>query len=176
MTFEDATRSEKNSEQKTTPGETRSGGERSEPERSGSPGVARPDEVPDPEVPEKATRRRFSAKYKLSILNKAEACKGKKGALGELLRKEGLYSSHLNAWRKQREKGELQALSPKRRGRKASKKNRKSQREKELERENRRLKRRLEKVELMLDIQKKTSELLGIPLSDPESDESGEND
>jgi transposase-like protein len=173
MTFEVDPKDVKSPEARPSTGEMRSGGERSEPERSGSPGVARPDPVPDPEVPEKATRRRFTAQYKLRILKQADACKGKPGALGKLLRREGLYSSLLSAWRRQRKQGELRALSPKKRGRKTSQKAKKSQREKELERENRRLKRRLEKVELMLDIQKKTSELLGIPLSGPGS---GEND
>lgn len=142
-------------EEKARIGEERSGGERSEPERSDSPNVAPPDPVPNPEVPEKATRRRFSAKYKARILEKADACKGKRGALGELLRKEGLFSSQIAAWRKQRENGQLQGLVPKKRGRKGTGKPKKSQREKELERENRRLLRRNEKLELMLEIQKK---------------------
>lgn len=157
----------------TSPGEARSGGERSEPERSDSPGVAPPGQAPDPEVPEKASRRRFSPAYKLSILEKADACKGKQGALGALLRKEGLFSSHLSSWREQRKRGQMQGLAPKKRGRKSAGKPVRSQREKELEREIRRLRRRNEVVEIMLEIQKKTSELLGIPLSGPES---GEND
>jgi len=161
----------KTPETSPSPGEMRSGGERSEPERSVSPGVAQPDQAPDPEVPEKATRRRFSAQYKLRILKEADACKGKPGALGELLRREGLYSSHLSAWRQQRNKGELGAVTPKKRGRKGNGKSAKSHREKELEREIRQLRRRNEKLELMIEIQKKTSELLGIPLSGPESDE-----
>ena len=161
----------------TTPWGERSGGERSEPERSDPQGVARdettlrPVSPPDPEVPEKPVRRRFTAEYKLRILKEADRCK-KYGELGELLRREGLYSSQLSTWRKQCEEGTLSALSAKKRGRKAKKKETKSRREKELERETRRLRRRLEKVELMLEIQKKTSELLGIPLN---SDESNEN-
>ena len=166
MTFEESKKTGS-----STPGEARSGGERSELERSDSPGVAQPEPTPNPEVPEKATRRRFSAQYKARILAKADACKGRPGALGELLRKEGLFSSQLSVWRKQRENGQLQGLVPKKRGRKGSGKPGKSQREKELERENRRLRQRLEKAELIIDIQKKTSELLGIPLSSPESDE-----
>ena len=74
---------------------------------------------PDPEVPVKARRRRFSAQYKKKILEEADACKGKPGAVGALLRREGLYSSHLATWRKQREKAELDGLAPKKRGRKA---------------------------------------------------------
>ena len=73
----------------------------------------------DPEVPEKADRRRFSAEYKLRILGQAEACQGA-GDVGALLRREGLYSSHLTTWRRQREVGILSGLKPKQRGRKAT--------------------------------------------------------
>jgi transposase-like protein len=72
---------------------------------------------PDPEVPEKRPRRRFTAKYKLQILQEADACTGP-GQLGALLRREGLYSSNLTTWRRQRDQGLLDALSPKKRGRK----------------------------------------------------------
>jgi transposase-like protein len=168
--------------QETTPLGARNGGERSEPERSAPKGVAN-DEIglqsvspPDPEVPEKPVRRRFSAKYKLNILKKADAVKGIPGEIGRLLRKESLYSSQLSTWRKQRDAGTLEALSSKSRGRKAKKKQSIDPEVKELRSENRRLRRRLEKVELMLDIQKKTSELLGIPLTSPETDESEESD
>ncbi len=171
MTFEEGKKIGTVEEASTTAGGPRSGGERSEPERSGPPAVAPPDPAPNPEVPEKATRRKFSAKYKARILEKADACKGKPGALGTLLRKEGLFSSHLSVWRKQREKGQMQGLVPKKRGRKGSGKPGKSLREKELERENRRLLRRNDKLELMLEIQKKTSELLGIPMKPLDLDE-----
>ena len=171
MAFEEGPEVSTSREAMTTSGEERSGGERSEPERSDSPDVARADPAPDPEVPEKAARRRFSAEYKLSILEKVDACKGKLGALGELLRKEGLFSSHISLWRLLRKRGQLQGLAPQKRGRKGAGKPVRSLREKELERENRRLRRRNEAVEIMLEIQKKTSELLGIPLSGPESDE-----
>jgi transposase-like protein len=72
---------------------------------------------PDPEVPEKARRRHFTAKYKLRVLAKADGC-SEPGEIGELLRKEALYSSHLSKWRQQREEGALAALTPKKRGRK----------------------------------------------------------
>jgi transposase-like protein len=124
---------------------------------------------PDPEVPEKAKRRRFSAKYKLRILREADACT-KKGQLGALLRREGLYSSHLTTWRRQREEGSLQGLAPKKRGRKPNK-NRKSKREAQLERENRRLRKKLEQAETIIEIQKKVAALLGNPIESPESDE-----
>ena len=171
MTTQEDKKVGSSTEATTTPGVARSGGERSEPERSDSPGVAPPDPAPNPEVTEKATRRKFSAKYKARILEKADACKGKPGALGELLRKEGLFSSQLSVWRKQRENGQMQGLVPKKRGRKGSGKPSKTKREKELERENRRLLRRNDKLELMLEIQKKTSELLGIPMEPLDLDE-----
>lgn len=89
----------------------RSGGEHSEPERMApsrpSLGVIMGAETDllDPEVPAKAIRRRFSAKYKMKILKSAEDCKGIPGAIGALLRREGLYSSHLTTWKKQSEDG-----------------------------------------------------------------------
>ena len=124
--------------------------------------------VPDPEVNEKAKRRRFSAEYKLRILREADACKGD-GDVNALLRREGLYSSHLSSWRRQRDELAKAGLKSKKRGRKAKAED---PRVKELERENARLQRRLARVETMLEIQKKASELLGIPLNPPESDES----
>jgi transposase len=77
-----------------------------------------PEEVPDPELVERATRRKFTAKYKLEILEKADACT-EPGGIGELLRREGLYTSHLTYWRKQRKDGALAELG-KPRGRKAA--------------------------------------------------------
>ena len=125
---------------------------------------------PDPEVPEKARRRRFSAEYKLQILREAEACE--EGELGALLRREGLYSSHLGVWRRQREEGSLEGLAPKKRGRKGKRKDPLADRNAELERENRKLKKRLEQAETIIEFQKKVSEVLGIPLKSPESEES----
>ena len=115
---------------------------------------------PDPEVPEKKPRRKFTAKYKLQILQEAEACKP--GELGAFLRKNGLYSSNLTTWRRQKEDGLLQALSPKKRGRKEKEKNPLSQRVAELERETERLRRKLKKAETIIEVQKKISEILGI--------------
>lgn len=128
-----------------------------------------PAESPDPEVPEKPKRRRFSAKYKLDILRQADACR-EQGELGKLLRREGLYSSHLTTWRRQLEEGSLKALAPKKRGRKPDK-DRKSKREVQLERENRRLRKKLEQAETIIEIQKKVAALLGNPIEGPESDE-----
>ena len=71
--------------------------------------------VPDPELVERAARRRFTAAYKLSIVREADAC-SKPGEIGALMRREGLYSSHLGKWREQRDQGALGALEPKPRG------------------------------------------------------------
>jgi transposase-like protein len=121
----------------------------------------------DPEVPEKAVRRHFSAEYKLNILQQAEACRGEE-SIGALLRREGLYSSHLTTWRRQRETGILSGLSPKRRGRKASVRNPLQPEVDRLRKENLRLQKRLKRAELIMDIQKKISQILGIPLKNQE--------
>ncbi len=123
--------------------------------------------VADPEVSERPKRRRFTAEYKLRIVREADACKGD-GDIVALLRREGLYSSQLSAWRRQRDGIAKAGLALRKRGRKAKAEDPKL---KELERENARLKRRLARVETMLEIQKKASALLGIPLNPLESDE-----
>jgi transposase-like protein len=127
--------------------------------------------VADPEVPEKARRRRFTAEYKLRILEQADACT-EPGKIGELLRREGLYSSHLSAWRKQRREGSLRGLSPRKRGRKRRPKNPLAKKVTQLERENRALQERLRQAEVIIDVQKKVSQILGIPLATPEDTES----
>jgi len=126
-------------------------------------------EPSDPEVLEKASRRRFTAKYKLDILEEAEHCEA--GQIGALLRREGLYSSHLTTWRRQREAGALEALGPRKRGRKPKVRDVQSQRLGELERENERLRQRLAQAETIIEVQKKVSTLLGITLNRPESGE-----
>ena len=124
--------------------------------------------VRDLEVSEKAKRRRFSAESdKLRIVREADACKGD-GDVAALLRREGLYSSHLSSWRRQRDEIAKAGLTSRKRGRKAKAE---APRIKELERENARLQRRLARVETMLEIQKKASELLGIPLNPIDDDE-----
>ena len=125
---------------------------------------------PDPEVPEKAVRRRFTAEYKLHILRQAEVCQ-KPGGVGALLRREGLYSSHLTTWRRQRDAGILSALKPKQRGRKTNPIHPFQTEVEQLRKENNRLQKRLEKAELIIDIQKKISQILGIPLETPEKGE-----
>ena len=117
--------------------------------------------VPDPEVLEKARRRRFSATYKLEILQEADAC-SEPGEIGALLRREGLYSSHLSKWRQQREEGALEGLKPKKRGRKARPRNPLTRRVAELERDNERLRRKLEQAETIIEVQKKLSRILGM--------------
>ena len=107
--------------------------------------------VADPEVSERPKRRRFTAEYKLRIVREADACKGD-GDIVALLRREGLYSSQLSAWRRQRDEIAKAGLALRKRGRKAKAEDPKL---KELERENARLKRRLARVETMLEIQKK---------------------
>jgi transposase len=119
-------------------------------------------EPPDPEVVEKKRRRKFTAKYKLRILEEADACT-QVGQMGALLRREGLYSSNLTYWRRQRDKGILQALRPKKRGRKQIEINPLKQRVALLEREKQKLKHKLQQAEKIIEVQKKISEILGIP-------------
>lgn len=115
--------------------------------------------APDPEVkPKKATRRRFSAQYKLRILAQTDSMLP--GELGAFLRREGIYSSSLSSWRKQRESGQLVGLEPKKRGAKA--KTPEARRLAELEADNARLQRRLDQAELVIGVQKKLCELFGV--------------
>jgi len=123
-------------------------------------------QVPDPEVPAKAQRRKFTAEYKLRIVREAERCK-ELGEIGALLRREGLYSSLLTAWRREVEQGTRAALRSKKRGPKARVVD---PRVKEVERENARLRKRLEHAELIIAVQKKVSALLGIPLESPDDE------
>ena len=115
----------------------------------------------DPEVPEKKPRRNFTAKYKLEILDKADRCTHP-GQMGALLRREGLYSSNLTNWRKQRDKGLLDAMSPKKRGRKKAEKNPLAREVARLQRDNERLQKKLKQAEIIIDVQKKISQILGI--------------
>ena len=119
--------------------------------------------IPDPAVPEKPVRRRFTAEYKLRVLREAERSTGP-GELGALLRREGLYSSHLTTWRKQREEGALAGLTPKRRGRKANPDAALIAENERLRRQTARLAEKLRQAETIIEVQKKLSEILGIPL------------
>jgi len=136
---------------------------------TGTPAIGAGGSVPDPAVSEKAKRRRFTAEYRLRILREVEQCKAP-GEIGVILRREGLYSSHLTCWRRQRDQIAREGLARRKRGPKAKPQD---PRLKELERENVRLKRRLQRAEAILAIQKKASELLGIPLSQPDEDDDG---
>ena len=119
--------------------------------------------IADPAVPEKPVRRRFTVEYKLRILGEADRCT-QSGQLGALLRREGLYSSHLSTWRQQRDEGMLAGLTPKRRGRKANPDAPLIAENERLKRETRRLEAKLRQAEVIIEIQKKLSEILGIPL------------
>lgn len=122
---------------------------------------------PNPEVQDKPNRRRFTAEYKLRILTLADACTEPR-SLGALLRREGLYASNLNTWRHQRERGVLSALAPKKRGRKESVRDPLIAENKKLRRENERITKRLKQAEIIIDVQKKVSEILGIQIATPE--------
>jgi transposase len=113
---------------------------------------------PDPEVVPKAERRRYTSEYKLRILAEADACT-QPGQIGALLRREGLYHSLLDKWRKHRQEGSLQALAPHRRGPKVDPLAVENAR---LRRENERLQKRLQQAETIIEVQKKLSMLLGL--------------
>ena len=124
---------------------------------------------PDPEVVAGAKRRTFTAEYKLRILAEADAAAAQPGAIGALQRREGLYSSHLVTWRRERQTGILKGLTPHKRGPK-SKRNPQEEEMQKLRRENQRLTEQLRKAEIVIDVQKKVGALLGWPLpkADPE--------
>lgn len=117
------------------------------------------------EVVPKARRRTFTAEYKARILREADAAAGTRGAVGALLRREGLYSSHLTEWRSDAKVGALKGLS-KRRGRPP--RSAESRELEQLRREKARLEEKLRKAEIIIDVQKKVASLLGLPLATPE--------
>ena len=121
-----------------------------------------PVNAPHPEVEPKAVRRRFSAQYKRSILEQADRCTHL-GDVGALLRREGLYSSHLSNWRRQRDEG----LVPRKRGRKVDPATADRRVIAKLARENERLQRQLKKAHTIIEVQKKLSEILGLSMDDP---------
>ena len=134
----------------------------------GVPAAGNGKPIPDPAVSEKPVRRRFTAEYKLRILREADRCT-ESGQLGALLRREGLYSSHLSTWRQQRDEGTLAGLTPKRRGRKANPDAPLIAENERLKRETQRLAAKLRQAETIIEVQKKLSEILGIPLPPPDS-------
>jgi len=116
---------------------------------------------PNPEVVPKAQRRNFTANYKSWVLEEADKCRETTGQIGALLRREGLYSSHLTTWRRQREAGQLAGLTPQKRGRKIDETAAEVDR---LQRENERLERQMAQAELIIEAQKKVSEILALTL------------
>ena len=149
-------------------------GERSEPDRgpAASKTVAPEPGVlprPDAEVVANAKRRTFTAEYKLGVLAEADTATAQPGAIGALLRRESLYSSHLATWRRERQTGILKGLTPHKRGPK-SKRSPQEEEIQKLRKDNQRLTEQLRKAEIVIDIQKKVGALLGWPLpkADPE--------
>ena len=120
--------------------------------------------TPDPEVAALPKRRQFSAAYKRRIVGEANACQVLGEEVGALLRREGLYSSHLTHWRREVEAGENAALAPKPRGPKPDLAKAESRRNEALEREVARLRRKLERAEQIIEAQKKLCDLLGLPM------------
>ena len=121
---------------------------------------------PDPEVVAAPRRRRFTAADKLRILQLADACTAV-GSLGALLRAEGLYASTITTWRRQRTEGTLSALTPQKRGRKVVAPHPLRAENESLRQENARLSTRLKQAELIIEVQKKVSQILGLPLETP---------
>lgn len=132
-------------------------------ERSDEAGSAAAARLPDPEVVAKPRRRQFTAAYRLRILEEADGCRSP-GEIGRLLRREGLYSSHLFHWRKARREGTLVALAPRKRGAKPKVRNPLEPKVRELEAKVRRLEAELEKAHTILDVQEKVAGLLGFSL------------
>jgi transposase len=126
--------------------------------------------LPEPEVTVVTARRRFSPKYKRHILEQADRCSAP-GEVGALLRREGLYSSHLSKWRQQRDQGVVSGLTPRKRGPKATERSADSVRVVQLERDNATLRAQLEQAELIIEVQKKVSQLLGVSLPKTPRDE-----
>jgi len=124
------------------------------------------EKMPKTEVVAKAKRRQYTAEYKLRILRELDSSQGE-GETGALLRREGLYSSHLTSWRRQRERGELDGLAPQKRGPKPDPQAVELAR---LQRENERLRERLSKAELIIDVQKKVAQMLGVPIEEHDLD------
>jgi transposase-like protein len=148
----------------------RSEAERSEDERGVTGGDQAVADRPNPEVVAIAKRRIFTAEYKQRILAEADKAKEASGGIGALLRREGLYSSHLVTWRQERAAGILHALTPQKRGPK-SKRSPLDEENQKLRRENQQLSEELRKAEIVIDIQKKVAALLGRPICTPDREE-----
>jgi transposase-like protein len=122
----------------------------------------------DTEVVAKPQRRRFTAEYKRRIVREADRCTTA-GAIGALLRREGLYSSHLTTWRAARDRGELEALAPRKRGPKAAPPEPRDKKIVEQAREIAKWKKRAERAEALVEVQKKVAALLGTPFESEKS-------
>lgn len=129
-------------------------------------GQGAPERAPDAEVPARPSRRAFTAEFKRRVLEEADRCAP--GELGAVLRRNGLYFSHLTTWRRQRDEGTLAGLAPKKRGRKPAPKNPLAEENARLQRENQRLLRRATIAEGLVALQKKAAELLGETLPSEE--------
>ena len=125
--------------------------------------------IPNPEVVPTTERRRFTAQEKLRILEEADACT-EPGELGALVRREGIYSSYLSRWRRERDRGQLEALSPKKRGPKPPANSEMMKEMVKLRRENERLQARLAQAETIIEAQKKLCEVLGLDPWENEND------
>jgi transposase len=153
-------------------------GERSETSRNGGAVIPvaepapRDSEDANPEVRDKAVRRRFTATYKRRILQEADQCGP--GGIAALLRREGLYSSHLTTWRKLRETGEIAGLEPRKRGKKPVPRNPMAGEVDKLRRETQRLQKRLRQAETIIDVQKKLCDLLGLTV--PPIEQNGDDE
>jgi transposase len=147
----------------------RSDGERSEEARSAAAPAVGAEKRPNPEVRPRAQRRSFSAAYKQKILAAADAAT-ESGAIGALLRREGLYSSHLTHWRQERNAGIKQGLTPRSRGPKPHA-DASAKEIQQLRRQNERLTEQLRKAEIIIDVQKKVASLLGLTLATPTSED-----
>jgi transposase len=132
--------------------------------------VAKEQPKPDPETAPRKTRRRFSAGQKLKILRQIDEC-DQSGEVGAILRRNGLYSSTVSGWRRQRERGELTGLSGKALGRPPILKDPRDTVIRKQQKEIDKLQRKLEQAAVIIDIQKKVASLLGIPLSTLPSEE-----
>jgi len=154
------------------------GAERSEGEPPGEPkrsaaaaeASAASASLPDPEVVAKAKRRTFTAEYKQRILQEADSVAATPGGIGALLRREGLYSSHLVSWRRERRAGMLEALKPRKRGPR-SEHNPLEEENQKLRRQNARLTEDLRKANIIIEVQKKVAALLGNPIPDVDPEE-----
>ncbi len=130
--------------------------------------------APASQVPERGRRRQYTAEFKQRILREADEAlaSGVEGALGALLRREGIYSSHLVTWRRQRDSGQLAGLTPKKRGRKPAEKNPLAAENERLQRQVARLQADLDKARIVIAVQKKVAGLLGNPIpEDPDEQE-----